>query len=173
MSAATGTTGTTTARSKAVCWSANRLDIFVVGTDSALWPPRELAAGLGRCDELSLPPEFQPLSPRAGRGLEIILTRSGVSADARRPYAHGRCGPDAHDSRGSKLGRGKTTTASSHVPHVARSLPPSSARSAVMINLSALASVLGPEITFTEIGGCRHLQIDLPRHSVTKTGSRA
>src|SRR4029077_1749240 len=30
--------------------------------------------------------------------------------------------------RGSKLGRGKTTTASSHVPHVARSLPPSSAR---------------------------------------------
>jgi hypothetical protein len=40
---ATGTTGTTTARS---CHAGHH---------------GEPAAGLGRCDELSLPPEFQPL----------------------------------------------------------------------------------------------------------------
>jgi hypothetical protein len=94
-------------------------------------PHGELAAGLGCCDELSLPPvpcsgshcpppalrlppaehsspdrrllalSFHP--PRR----EGPLTRSGVSTDARRPYAGGRCGPDAHDSRGSKLSRAR------------------------------------------------------------------
>jgi hypothetical protein len=45
--------------------------------------------------------------PSSGGAPKSSSPRSGVSVDARRPYARGRCGPDAHDSRGSKLGRAK------------------------------------------------------------------
>jgi hypothetical protein len=59
-----------------------------------------------------LPPAPSP------RQLWLSGLRSGCG-DARRPYARGRRGPDAHDSRGSNRS-GKTTAASSEAGHVTR-----------------------------------------------------
>jgi hypothetical protein len=63
-------------------------------------PPAEHSSPGRRLSRVVIPPPCRE-GPR-NHPHEI-----GVSADARRPYARGRCGPDAHYSRGSKLGRAK------------------------------------------------------------------
>ena len=93
-----------------------------------------------------------PFHPPGRPGAPKSSSRDrGVSADARRPYARGRCGPDAHDFERVKTRSGKTTTASSHVAPVQRSLPPSM-RSTVTVSLPLRRE---PRNHPHEIGGCR------------------
>ena len=79
-----------------------------------------------------------------------------MSADARRLYARGRCGPDAHEFERVKTRSGKTTTASSHVPHVARSLPPSMRSPGRRLSRASFHPTRRePRNHPHEIGGCR------------------